>query len=169
MHLADFLRLEQISASLKGQTKFQVIEELLDLLGADQQLADRDIALQDVLAREGYLSTGLENGLAIPHAKTDGVSKLEIAFGVKHGGVDFESLDGKPATLIFLVLSPRDTSGPHIQTLAIISRNLKERSIREALENAKSPQEIYDIISLRRKFTISSSSIFIHEIHPGRC
>jgi fructose-specific phosphotransferase system IIA component len=146
MHLADFLRLEQVSANLKGQTKFQVIEELLDLLGANQRLVDRDIALQDVLAREGYLSTGLENGLAIPHAKTDGVAKLEIAFGVKHDGVDFESLDGKPANLIFLVLSPRDTSGPHIQTLAIISRNLKERVIREAFENAQTEQEIFDLI-----------------------
>lgn len=148
MRLSDFLTMEQISADLQGQTKFQVIDELLDLLSKNNRLVDRDIAQQDVLAREGYLSTGLENGLAIPHAKTDGVERLELAFGVKRDGVDFESLDGKPAKLIFLVLSPRDTSGPHIQTLAIISRNLKEKSIREALGNCQSNQEIFEIIKL---------------------
>jgi len=142
MRLADYLPVEQINPDLKGTTKFEVIEELLNLLGSHPKMIDREIALQDVLDREGYLSTGLENGLAIPHAKTDGVGALLLAFGIKKDGVDFESLDGKPAQLIFLVLSPRDTSGPHIQTLAVISRNLKEARKREALLQAQSAEEI---------------------------
>lgn len=146
MRLADHLPLEHISADLKSDSKFQLIEELINMLDSNGRLLNREVALQDVLAREGYLSTGLENGLAIPHAKTDGVARLEIAFGIKQEGVDFESLDGKPARLIFLVLSPRDTSGPHIQTLAIISRNLKEKAIREELLAAQSPQQILQII-----------------------
>ena len=152
MKLFEYLPEEHIEPHLKGQTKFQVIEELLDLLYKNNHLLDRDVALQDVLAREGYLSTGLENGLAIPHAKTDGVGGLELAFGVKEEGVDFESLDGKPANLIFLVLSPRDTSGPHIQTLAVISRNLKNKEIRDALIQAESREEIYDIIKNRFEY-----------------
>jgi PTS system fructose-specific IIC component len=152
MKLYEYLPKEQIEPNLKGETKFQVIEELLDLLHKNNQLLDRDVALQDVLAREGYLSTGLENGLAIPHAKTDGVGKLVIAFGIKRDGVDFESLDGKPAYLIFLVLSPRDTSGPHIQTLAVISRNLKNKEIRDALLQAQTREEIYDIIKNRFEY-----------------
>ncbi len=152
MKLYDYLPKEHIEPNLKGQTKFQIIEELLDLLYKNNRLLDREVALQDVLAREGYLSTGLENGLAIPHAKTDGVERLELAFGVKKDGVDFESLDGKPANLIFLVLSPRDTSGPHIQTLAIISRNLKNKEIREMLLNASTREEIMDIIINRFEY-----------------
>ena len=146
MDLAEYITAEHISTDLKNTSKFQIIEELLTLLNDNNALQDYDVALQDVLAREGYLSTGLENGLAIPHAKTDGVQGLRIALGIKKEGLDFESLDGKPAKIIFLVLSPRSTSGPHIQTLAVISRNLKEKHIRDSLVNAASIQHILDII-----------------------
>jgi len=146
MKLSDYLPKEHISVDLKSESKFAVIEELLDLLARNGKLVDRDLALQDVLAREGYLSTGLENGLAIPHAKTDGVGELVLAFGIKRQGVDFESLDGKPANLIFLVLSPRDTAGPHIQTLAIISRTLKDASARQALLDAPSVDAVAEMI-----------------------
>lgn len=146
MILHEHLPASHITTDLKGETKFQIIEELLDLLDENKHLLNRDQALEDVLARESYLSTGLENGLAIPHAKTDGVQELMATFGMKKNGVDFESLDGKPANLIFLVLSPRDTSGPHIQALAIIARTLKDKKIRERLLNAGSPDDVADII-----------------------
>ena len=146
MDISKHLHEEQIVVPLKSDSKFQAIEELVDALHRNQRLNDRDLALKDVLEREGYSSTGLEKGLAIPHAKTDGVSGLEIAFGLSPQGIDFESLDGKPARLIFLVLSPRDTSGPHIQTLAVISRNLKNKELREKLEQASSPKEVMKII-----------------------
>ena len=125
MKLSDLLPESHISANLTGKNKFQLIEELMDLLHESGKILDREIALKDVIAREGYLSTGLENGLAIPHAKTDGVDQLVMSFGINHEGVDFESLDNKPAQLVFLVLSPRDTSGPHIRALAAITKNLK--------------------------------------------
>ena len=150
MKLSDYLPARQISKDLKSSSKFLLIEELLDLAAENGKLLDRDLALQDVLAREGYLSTGLESGIAIPHAKTDGVDKLILAFGIKRGGLDFESLDGKPASLIFLALSPRDTAGPHIKSLAIISRTLKDPNIRSALFDAASVDEIAAII--REKF-----------------
>jgi len=146
MNLHEHLPGSHIISDLKGETKFQIIEELLDQLHENKKIQNRDLALEDVLARESYLSTGLENGLAIPHAKTDGVTELIASIGVKKEGVDFESLDGKPAKLIFLVLSPRDTSGPHIQALAIIARTLKDRNIRDQLANAANPQDIAAII-----------------------
>ena len=149
MRLADYLQPEHIKIDLQGITRYQIIEELIALLDKSEVFSDAELALQDVLEREGYLSTGLESGLAIPHAKTDGVKGMTIALGIKKDGVDFESLDGKPANLIFLVLSPRTTSGPHIQTLAIISRSLKEQKTREALLKADSIQDVYDIISNR--------------------
>ncbi len=145
MQLSQYLPSSHIIIDLKGESKFQIIEELMDQLKSNGELVDADIALQDVLARESYLSTGLENGLAIPHAKTDGVDGLKIAFGIKKEGVDFESLDGKPANLIFLVVSPRNTSGPHIQTLAVISRNLKDAQARDALLNVSSAEEAAQI------------------------
>jgi len=110
-----------------------------------QLLHQYEEALNDILDREGYLSTGLENGLAIPHAKTDSVRELFIVFGLKREGVTFESLDGKPAELIFLVLSPKDTSGPHIQALALITRNLKDAESRQKLKSCKSAQEVAQI------------------------
>ncbi len=146
MKLSDYLPVEHILPDLKGGTKVAIIEELLSLMSELKLVLQYEIALNDILDREGYLSTGLENGLAIPHAKTDCIEKLAIVFGVKKGGVHFESLDGKPTELIFLVLSPKDTSGPHIQALALITRNLKTARVRDLLISCKSAQEIASII-----------------------
>lgn len=145
MKLSELMSENLISADLSAETKFQLIEELLDLLNDKGKIQNRDLALKDILAREGYLSTGLENGLAIPHAKTDGVNELVMAFGLKKDGVEFKSLDNKPAHLIFLVLSPRDTSGPHIRALAAITKNLKDAEIRKALLKARSSGDIKKI------------------------
>jgi mannitol/fructose-specific phosphotransferase system IIA component (Ntr-type) len=142
MKLSDYIPINHIKYDLMGNTKIEIIEELLGLM-RDQNLIDQyELALNDILDREGYLSTGLENGLAIPHAKTDSIDRLAIVFGLKKGGALFESLDGKPAENIFLVLSPKDTSGPHIQALALITRNLKDAQVREKIKNSKSAQDI---------------------------
>ena len=147
MKISDYLPETHVIPDLKGTRKIEIIEEMLGLMNDLKLLSDFDLALNDILAREGYLSTGLENGLAIPHAKSDGIEKLSMVFGIKRDGVEFETLDGKPAHLIFLVLSPVDTSGPHIQALAMISRNLKNAEIREKLKNAQSSREIADIFN----------------------
>jgi fructose-specific phosphotransferase system IIA component len=146
MKLSELLPERHIIAHLHGKTKIDIIEELLKRMKEENLVENYEIALNDILDREGYLSTGLENGLAIPHAKTDSSNELSIVFGVKKQGVPFESLDGKPADLIFLVLSPKNTSGPHIQALALITRNLKDAKVRDRLKNSKSVKEIATII-----------------------
>ena len=142
MQLKEYISAEHIIAELKGKTKFEIIEELLNCMRDLALVNDFELAFDDILAREGYLSTGLENGVAIPHAKSGGIDKLAMVFGLKKEGIDFESLDAKPAQLIFLVLSPLETSGPHIQALALITRNLKDENIRKNIIEAKSAVEI---------------------------
>ena len=142
MKLGDYLPASHIKFELTGTTKIEIIEELLSLMQDLNLINQYETALNDILDREGYLSTGLENGLAIPHAKTETINNLAIVFGLKKEGVPFESLDGKPAELIFLVLSPKDTSGPHIQALALITRNLKNASNREKIKKSKSATDI---------------------------
>jgi fructose-specific phosphotransferase system IIA component len=146
MKLSELKEYGSILADLKGSNKFQVIEELVDCLNKTGRIKDRDTAFEDVLDRERYLSTGLENGIAIPHGKTDAVDELIIAYGFHKEGIDFDSLDGKPAHLIFLVLSPKDTSGPHIQVLALISRNLKKPETHQKLMNAGGIDEIQAVL-----------------------
>jgi mannitol/fructose-specific phosphotransferase system IIA component (Ntr-type) len=145
MKLSDYLPVNHIIHDLTGKTKIEIIEELLGLMKGLNLIEQYELALNDILDREGYLSTGLENGLAIPHAKTDSIDQLAIVFGLKKEGVPFESLDGKPAENIFLVLSPKDTSGPHIQALALIARNLKDAKIRDKIKQSASAEDIATI------------------------
>jgi fructose-specific phosphotransferase system IIA component len=147
MGIQDLLNERLIKDDLKGENKYQVIEELLDLLVAEKKVTDRDACLKDLIEREQFLSTGLEHGLAVPHAKTAAVSELMVSFGVSRQGLDFTSLDGKPAHFIFLVVSPLNTAGPHIQLLAQISRNFKNEEIGRKIMAAEDSQEIMQIIN----------------------
>lgn len=147
MKFSDFIQEENILRNLSGKNKLEVIEELLNHMHKLGVVSNYETALNDILVREKHLSTGLENGIAIPHAKTEGVEKLSIVFGIKNAGIDFDSLDAKPAKLIFLVLSPKNTSGPHIQALALISRNLSISKNRDSLNSANSANEISNIFS----------------------
>jgi fructose-specific phosphotransferase system IIA component len=147
LKFSDFFQEENILPDLSGRNKLEVIEELLNHMQTLGMISNYETALNDILIREDHLSTGLENGIAIPHAKSDGVDKLTIVFGIKKDGIDFDSLDAEPANLIFLVLSPKDTSGPHIQALALISRNLSINKNRESLKSANSANEIAKIFA----------------------
>jgi fructose-specific phosphotransferase system IIA component len=146
MGIKELLNLELVTDNLKGENKYQIIEELLDLLVQNGKIQSREICLNDLIEREQYLSTGLENGLAVPHAKTSAVRELLVSFGLSRKGINFESLDGKPAHFIFLVLSPRDTSGPHIKILAQITRNFREEKLGEQLLNSKDKNEVFEIL-----------------------
>ena len=145
MKLIDYLPKKNVILNLTGKTKLEIIEELLGKMEKLSLIKDYHTALHDILAREANHSTGLENGIAIPHAKTEATEKLCMVFGVKKEGVDFKTLDDKPAHLFFLVLSPLNTSGPHIQALALITRNLKNFDVREKIKECNTTSEIIQI------------------------
>jgi fructose-specific phosphotransferase system IIA component len=147
MGIQNLLNEKLINDDLKSENKYQVIEELLDLLVAQNKVTDRDACLRDLIEREQFLSTGLEHGAAVPHAKTAAVTELMVSFGISRQGLDFSCLDGKPAHFIFLLVSPLNTAGPHIQMLAQISRNFKNEDAGKKIMAAENSQEIMQIIN----------------------
>lgn len=139
MKLSKYLRPSSIVVGMRAATKSDAIIELLDVLVGQGLIADPEQARRDLFAREEKMSTGMEQGLAIPHAKSGGVKEMTVALGVKPEGIDFASLDGQPARVIFLVLPQKDVRGPHIQCLAEISLLYAREDIRRALLSARSP------------------------------
>ena len=100
-----------------------------------------------LLDREALGSTGIGQGIAIPHGKTGAVKSLIAAFGLSRKGVDFESLDGEPAYIFFLLLAPKESAGPHLKALAKISRLLKDKFFRDTLKDCKNKKALIEIIS----------------------
>ena len=146
MFLYKLISVEAISAALNGKTKQEVIEEMVDLLCRTGKVTDREKVLQSILERENTMSTGVGDGVAIPHGKSDGVDELIGALGICADGVDFDSIDEKPARIIFALEATKDHPGPHIRALGKISRLLKNREFRNAIINAGSPEKIYETI-----------------------
>ena len=120
MILTNILQSDCIKVPLEGKDKSAVIEELLDLLVSAELITERDAALNAVMAREKTRSTGIGSGIAIPHGKCNCIKSLVMALGIISDGIDFQSVDEKPAKIIILLLSPTDKTGPHIQALAKI-------------------------------------------------
>lgn len=146
MNLKKVLNENVICLNLLGDTKRAVIEELLDLLVSRGQVRDRKTALKALLEREEKMSTGMQHGLALPHAKTDAVDRLVGVIGIRREGLDFQSIDGEPSTIFILTLSPLSRTGPHIQFLAEIGRLLEEAPLREKLRQAQTAAEVLEVI-----------------------
>ncbi len=146
MILTQILRPSCIKVPVKSRDKRSAITELVDLLDADKLLLDRDTVLQAVLAREQIRSTGIGGRIAIPHGKCKAVNELVMAMGIAHQPIDFESIDGKLVTIIIVLVSPADQTGPHIQALATISRLMLDEEFKEKLEKATSADEVYKIL-----------------------
>jgi mannitol/fructose-specific phosphotransferase system IIA component (Ntr-type) len=111
---------------------------------------DRDEALKDVFLRERTMSTGMQHGIALPHAKTDGIADIAVAVGIKREGIDFESMDGEKSRLFILVVSPRKTSGPHIQFLSAIGAVLKDDALREEVVNTSDKEGLVKLLQRGR-------------------
>ena len=142
MALADLLSREVIKIPLSSFTKDAVIRELIQVLKDAGKVRDSESAYQAVLAREALGSTGLEMGVAVPHAKTAAVRDLTITIGISPQGIDFQAQDGKPSQLFFLMLAPPDKSGPHIEALAEIARLTRSPAFCRMLVTARSPDEV---------------------------
>ena len=147
MILTQILQPSCIKVPLEGKDKNAVITELVDLLHANGLLQDRDVALEAVFVREQTRSTGIGSGIAIPHGKCKVVKELVMAIGIAHEPIDFESVDGKPVTIVILLVSPTDQTGPHIQALARISRLMLDEQFRQSLEKTSSAEELYELLS----------------------
>ena len=142
MNLLDILSPESIIVDLKGESKEEIIAELVNSLPVGDSITDRDQVLQAVLDREKIMSTGIGDGIAIPHGKSAAVTELVAAMGTQRRGVDFDALDGEPAFVFFLLVSPANVSGPHIKALARISRLLKNDEFKKKLVEANSAEAI---------------------------
>jgi fructose-specific phosphotransferase system IIA component len=135
-----------ISINLQGNTKDEIITELVDILDKNGKLSNRDEVLNDVFLREKTMSTGMQHGIALPHGKSDGVKEMCVALGLKKEGIDFDSIDNEKSKLFIMVVSPKKTQGPHIQFLASISGILQDDERRNQIMNAKSTEEIIAFI-----------------------
>src|SRR3954447_9361259 len=146
MRLTQNLKPQNIKLPLEATTKSEAIGELVTLLAGTGEVSDAKKVLDAVLERESTRTTGIGNGLAIPHGKCAGTDHLVMAIGRPETPIDFQAIDGRPVNLIWLLVSPPDKTGPHIHALARISRLMTMDKFRSALAAAKSSQEIFDII-----------------------
>ena len=147
MILTQILQPNCVKVPVESKDKEAVITELVDLLDANGLLLDRDVALDAVLTRERTRSTGTGAGIAIPHGKCNAVKELVMAIGIAHEPIEFESVDGKPVTILILLVSPANQTGPHIQALASISRLMLNEEFKQKLEQATSAEEVYELLS----------------------
>lgn len=146
MKVLDFLDINSVVLDLKSTTKPDAIAELVGFLQTNGQLKDSTPVIEALMQREKLGSTGIGQGVAIPHGKSDAAEKLVGALGVSKKGVNFDALDGELVHVIFLLVAPPDSSGLHLKALARISRLLKDKFFRQALKDSKSLEEIKKII-----------------------
>lgn len=146
MKISEFISEKEILIGLKATQKQEALDELLQVLENNGLLQERKQVLETLMEREKLGSTGIGQGIAVPHTKTDKVNNLVCALGISDKGVDFDSLDGESVYIIFLVLAPSGATGIHLKALAKIARLLKDKVFRNYLRMSKTPQEAYQII-----------------------
>lgn len=144
--LRKFIQKECISLELQSKNKADVIDELIGILDKAGKLNDREIFKKEILKREAQSSTGLEEGIAIPHAKTAAVKVPSIAIGISKEGLDYESLDGEVSRLFFMIAAAEGAKDTHIELLSKLSTILLEDEVREALLHAKSKEEVIQML-----------------------
>ena len=149
MQIMDFLSKKAIVVDIKSTKKEDVIKDLVDALinAGEIEKRYRNKLIDALIARESLGSTAIGQGIAIPHAKSDCVTKLVAAFGLSKKGVDFDSLDGELAYIFFLLVAPQDSAGPHLKALARISCLLKDKYFRDSLRASADEKSIIKIIA----------------------
>jgi PTS system nitrogen regulatory IIA component len=146
MKIIDILDKNSIVEDFASRDKKGALEELIAVLVENGRLDDKENALQVLLEREKLGSTGIGDGIAIPHGKLKEIKGIICSFGRSREGIDFQSIDEKPTHLFFLLLAPEDSAGEHLKALARLSRLLKDSQFRKRLTEANSKEEIYRII-----------------------
>jgi fructose-specific phosphotransferase system IIA component len=143
----DFLSPDDVILDLRAADKKSAVTEMVELLKKQKKIKDSPEALDTLLQREKLGSTGIGQGVAIPHSRCNAVSKQIAALAISRKGVEFESLDGEPVSIIFLLLCPEEANSIHLQAMARISRLLKDKLFRQSLIDAKSVEEVCMLIT----------------------
>ena len=147
MNLKTVLSKDTICLKLKGTTKKEIINELLDILVAAKKIDDREAAYTAIMDREQKMSTGMKHGIAIPHGKSPTVHDLVACIGVSEVPVEFDALDREPCRIFIMTLSPVEKTGPHLQFLAEISLLFKSSEKRNDILRAASAEDVLRILS----------------------
>jgi nitrogen PTS system EIIA component len=149
MKIVDFIREDLILPELRAKAKLEVLSELAGHLAAahKDRGVTRDEVLKVLVERERLASTAIGEGVAIPHGKLDAIGRLVACIGRAPGGVDFDSMDGRPTHLFFVLVAPENSTGVHLKALARISRLFKDPDFRTRLMSAASGREMFDVIS----------------------
>ena len=146
MRLTDVLKEDFVNISLSGLNRDDCIKELIDTLANNRAINNANKIFDAVLEREKIMTTGVGNGIAIPHCKHSASPNFAVCLGIQKKGVDFQSIDKKNVTIIFLLVGPENNPGLHIKLLSRISRLMSNEELREQLLECKSNKEAYDII-----------------------
>jgi len=146
MKLSKFCAEDLISFDLKGKTKNEIIEELVNIASRSKLVKDKDEVLKAVLEREKLVTTGVGYGVAFPHAKTKAIKGIVIAFGRSKTGTDFDAMDKKPVHLFFLIAAPEDAIGAHLNVMARLSYLMKSEKNRDVLMKISSPRELLELL-----------------------
>ncbi|MGA9115295.1 MAG: PTS sugar transporter subunit IIA [Bacteroidota bacterium] len=148
MRISDILTEDLVATGLPGDSKEGVMEAMIDLVASSPKVLDKQKVREAILDREKIMSTGVGNGFAIPHGKTDAVSDIVAAFAVTAEPIDYQSLDEKPVRLVFLLVGKNNMVGPHIKLLSRISRLMNKEEFRKRLLEAESARQVLEMFRL---------------------
>ncbi|BDQ36282.1 PTS fructose transporter subunit IIA [Pseudodesulfovibrio nedwellii] len=146
MKLGDYLAKDFVLPELLSENKSDTLKELIAPLGVKYPEMDTDLAVRVLLDREQLGTTGIGDGIAIPHGKLENLEKVIVLVGRSFKGIEFDALDQKPCFIFFLVLAPEQAAGLHLRILAQISRLLKDKTFRQSLLEADGSEELWGLL-----------------------
>ena len=147
LSIRDLLDRRSILIQDKSKKKTELLRDMVGLLSKAERVKSPKRALADVIDREKEKGTGLEQGVAVPHCRTEGTDRLAAAFALVREGIDFGALDGKPSRFVFLLVSPKSATTTHVQSLATMARLLKREDVQASLLEAKDADEVERILT----------------------
>lgn len=146
MKIAELLGKDTIKLNLKANSKMEVLDQLVDVLYDADRLNDKELYKEEILKRESLSSTGIGEGIGIPHGKTSAVKKASLALGIFRDGVDFDSLDGAPVNIVFMIAAPEGANNEHLETLSRLSVLLMNPEFKEGLLSSKVPEDVFSLL-----------------------
>lgn len=147
--VASYLKLNAVELNLESTDKKSILKELFNKLSSAQEITDAELCFKDLMYREKLGSTGIGKGVAVPHAKTQGVKELIMTLGISKNPIAYDSIDNEDVNIFFMFLSPVDLSQEYLIILARISRFIRDDLFRKQLLNAKTSEEIFEILEAK--------------------